>query len=182
MVADDYIIRSIAVDYLNERAESETGGQIGVAAIYLKYNDPDQTTANVIASLLAQLLQKYGSIPTSLLQLYDRHQAYRSLPLYTELEDEFLLLIDAFDKVFVVGMFQRFQAQVSLMVTSRFLDSIHEELVGFEQLEIRAHRADIELFIDAQIQKDRNLAASVRRRPELRAEVKKAVLQNAEDM
>ena len=68
------------------------------------------------------------------------------------------------------------------MITSRFLDSIKEELEDFAQLTIKAHRSDIELFIDHQIQKNENLRKVVQRSSTMRADIKQRVIETAEHM
>jgi hypothetical protein len=53
---------------------------------------------------------------------------------------------------------------------------------GFEHDEIKANRADIELFIDAQIRKNRHLRKIVERSPSLRNDMKDAIVQTADEM
>ena len=61
----------------------------------------------------------------------------------------------------LVEQLRRFQDVVQILVTSRFLGSIQEELEDFVQLEKKANRSDIELFIDRQIRKNKNLRKAV---------------------
>jgi hypothetical protein len=75
-----------------------------------------------------------------------------------------------------------FQPKLHLLITSRFLDSIAEELSSFERFEIKANKADIELFIDNQIRKNRNLRKHVEKSSTLRDDIKTSVVRTAEDM
>lgn len=68
------------------------------------------------------------------------------------------------------------------MVTSRLLESIQEELEDFEQLEIKAHKSDIELFVDRQIRKNKNLRRIVQKKPTLREDIKEEVVKTAENV
>ena len=82
----------------------------------------------------------------------------------------------------LVERLQGFQSNVQLMITSRYLDSIAEELEGFARFEIKANKDDIELFIDHQIRKNRNLRRIVEKSPSLRQDMKVAVVKTAENM
>jgi predicted RNA-binding protein YlqC (UPF0109 family) len=68
------------------------------------------------------------------------------------------------------------------LVTSRLLESIQEELEDFEQLEIKAHKSDIELFVDRQIRKNKNLRQIVQKITTLREDIKEGVAKTAENM
>lgn len=74
------------------------------------------------------------------------------------------------------------EPQVRLLVTSRHLDSIEEDLRDFERLEIKANKADLELFINHHIQKNKNLRRVVQKGPTISDDVKFAVVRTAEDM
>lgn len=101
---------------------------------------------------------------------------------------EVFLVIDALDECSdelrwgLMEKLRECQPQVRLMITSRFLESIDEELEDFERLEIKANKADLELFIDHHIQKNKNLGRVVEKSPGMRVDIKEAVVKTAEDM
>ena len=76
----------------------------------------------------------------------------------------------------------RLPSSLHLLITSRYLDAIAEELENFERCEVRANPEDIELFIDHQIKKNRNLGKLVQKAPFLRMDIKNAVVKTAENM
>ena len=76
----------------------------------------------------------------------------------------------------------QYQPKLQLLITSRFLDSIAEKLSDFERFEIKANKADIEIFIDNQIKKNRNLRKHVAKSSTLRDDIKTSVVRTAEDM
>ncbi|KAH0536013.1 hypothetical protein FGG08_007096 [Glutinoglossum americanum] len=190
---------SIVVNHLRrQRPQLEDGEGIGVAIIYLKYNEPDQTLGNLLGSLVKQLVEEQGAVPKSLRELYGRHHARGTSPSLDEVSGILSSLVETYTKVsFIVdaldecseevrwGLVEKlrgFKPKVHLMITSRFLDSIEEELEGFERLDIKANRADIELFIDQQILKNKNLRRIVEKSPAIRDDIKEGVVRTAEDM
>ncbi len=60
---------SIIVNHLRRERAEHMKSSIGIAVIYLKYNEPEQTLDNLLASLLKQLAQEYDSIPGALLDV-----------------------------------------------------------------------------------------------------------------
>jgi len=60
--------------------------------------------------------------------------------------------------------------------------NIEEELEGADKLEIKANKADLELYIDRQILKNKNLRKVVEKSPSIRQDVKSAVVVTAADM
>lgn len=99
-----------------------------------------------------------------------------------------MVVVDALDECSdqirwgLVETLRKLEPNVRLMITSRPLESISQELVDFERLEIKANRADIELFVDQQIRSNVNLRRIIQRSPGLRHDIKAAVRRNAEDM
>lgn len=153
---------------------------------------------NLLASLLKQLAQEHDSIPDALLKIYEHHRERNTPPSVDEVFEALSSVIEAYKEVFfivdaldecpeevrwgLVEKLQSFQPKVRLMITSRYLDSIAEELADFGQFEIKANKADIELFIDYQIRKNRNLRRTVEKSPTLRRDMKIAVVKTAENM
>lgn len=75
-------VRSIIVNHLRrQRTEFEGDGHnnIGIAVIYLKYNDPEQSLNNLLASLLKQFIEDQELVPNALYALYERHFDHKTL-------------------------------------------------------------------------------------------------------
>jgi hypothetical protein len=113
------------------------------------------------------------------------------LPISIEAFSEVYFVLDALDECSdevrwgTVGRLRELsesQPKVRILILSRFLGDIGEELKEFERLEIKAHQDDIELFIDGQIQKSPNLRRAVEKSHSLRGDIKEAVLRTAKDM
>jgi hypothetical protein len=160
-------LRSIIVNYLRRQRTEDEGSShddVGVAVIYLKYNDPEQSLDNLLASLLKQFIEDQGVVPDALHILYDRHADHRTSLSTDEIIDALKSTIKSYSKTFIVvdGLdecdekvrwdlierLKQFHETAHIIITSRYLDSICEELEEFEQFEIKAHGLDIERYID----------------------------------
>jgi hypothetical protein len=190
------------VNYLRRQVrQSSVGVGVGIGFIYFKYNSPEQTLCNVLASILVQLAQGQPNLPDHLRDLYQRCQDINIAPSLTDLSEALPISIEAFSEVYfvldaldecsdevrwgTVGRLRELsesQPKVRILILSRFLGDIGEELKEFERLEIKAHQDDIELFIDGQIQKSPNLRRAVEKSHSLRGDIKEAVLRTAKDM
>lgn len=192
------VLASIIVNHLRRGRNEAMKNNRGVAVMYIKYNEPEQTLENLLGSLLRQLIENTDSIPPAVLELYDHHRYRNTSPSVDDLCGSLLLVIDSFAEVFLIidaldecseelrwellERLETIEPHVHLLITSRYLDSIDEELKLFSRIEIKAHRADIELFIDHQIKKNRNLRKIVERSCALRCDIKDTVVKTAEDM
>ena len=119
--------------------------------------------------------------------MYD-HRYRNTSPSVDDLCGSLSLVIDSFAEVFLIidaldecseelrwelleGL-ETMEPHVHLLIAARYLDSIDEELKLFSRIEIKAHRADVALFIDHQIKKNRNQCKIVERSHALRYEIK----------
>lgn len=192
------VLASITVNHLRTGGNEAMKHNRGVAVTYVKYNEPEQTLENLLGSLLRQLIESTDGIPPAVLELYDHHRHRNTSSSVDELCETLLLVIDSFTEVFLIidaldecsedlrwellERLETIEPHVHLLITSRFLDSIDEELKLFSRMEIKAHRADIELFIDHQIKKNRNLRKIVERSQALRRDIKDTIVKTAEHM
>lgn len=161
----EYLRRQREANHININA--------GISIVYLRYNDTDQTLENVLASIVKQLAAERDSNLKLLEELYEHHiyrnttlsldEISRALSSLVNEYPEFFLVIDALDECSedlrwgLMDCLRELLPKISLMITSRYLDSIDEELNDFERLEIKANKADLELFIDHNIEKNKNL-------------------------
>ncbi len=190
--------RSIIINYLRQSRPEDSKDRIGITFIYLKYNETDQTFDNILSSLLEQLLQDSENIPPSLLSLYERHGDRNTSPTIDEISQALSTMIDSHEEVFciidaldecnedlrweLVERLENLGPKLRVLITSRYLDSIAEELEVYQRFEIRANKADIELFIEHQIRRNRNLRKIVDKSPSLRDDIKRGVFNTAENM
>ncbi|KAL8690273.1 MAG: hypothetical protein Q9218_004239 [Villophora microphyllina] len=192
------VMASIIINYLRHNRPEESKGSVGIAFIYFKYNETDQTFENVLSSLLQQLLQDSEDIAPNLLSLYERHRDRNTSPTTSEISQalstmienhkEVFCVIDALDECHetirweLIEKLESLGPKVRVLITSRYLDSIAEELDTYQRFEIRASKADIELFVEHQIRRNRNLRKIVQRSPSLRDDIKQGVFNTAENM
>ncbi|KAL4804848.1 hypothetical protein BDV18DRAFT_161941 [Aspergillus unguis] len=187
------VIASIVVEDVREQAKRTNG--IGVAFTYLKYNQPEQTFANVLGSLLQQLVVPDAvDIPESLQNAFEASGGplgvdglLKEIKTAITLYQQTFIIIDALDECRpdfrwqLVEFLQDFDCH--LLVTSRIPEDLDEELKDFKSVEIKANKADIELYIDQEIKKDkRRLSKFVTRRPQLRREIKEAMVKTVDKM
>lgn len=172
--------------------------EVGVAMMYLNYTDHQQTLENILGSFLAQLAEDHEPLLPFLRDLYERHRAYRTSPTLSDLSKALSDISNLYKRIYVVldaldectddvrweliEILREIEPRVHLLVTSRDLNSIEEELQDFERQEIKANKADLELFIDHHIQKNKNLRKIVQKSPTISEDIKVAVVTTAEDM
>lgn len=82
----------------------------------------------------------------------------------------------------LIEQLRHFHEIAHIIITSRYLDHICEELEDYEHFEIKAHESDIELYIDRQIRKNRNLRRIVQKNPQMRNDIKRGVVKTADKM
>lgn len=190
--------RSIIINHLRQGRPEESKGLVGITFIYFKYNETDQTFDNILSSLLKQLLQDSEDIPPDILSLYERHRDRKTSPKIDEISQALSTMIQSHEEVFciidaldecnedlrweLVDKLETLGPKLRVLVTSRYLDSIAEELEVYQRFEIKANKADIELFIEHQIRRNRNLRKIVEKSPSLRDDIKKGVFNTAENM
>ncbi|EON66215.1 hypothetical protein W97_05608 [Coniosporium apollinis CBS 100218] len=194
------VLAALVVEQLRRRRVEISGNRnkFGVAVVFLRYHDPEHTLHNILASLIKQLVQERDSVPDQLRELFDNHCGQETTASLEDILDALSALVETYNMVHIVvdGLdecndevrwmlvekLQGLPPNVCLMLTSRFLETIDEELADFERMEIKAHKDDIELYIDAQIRKNRNLRRMVQRSPALRQDIKDVVTKTAQDM
>lgn len=146
---------------------------------------------------MKQLVEEQEAVPDLLQALYDRHCDCKTSPSLDSLAKALDSSIKAYTKVFFIvdaldecdeeirwGLLDQLRKfeDVHIMITSRILESIEEELDDFEKMEIKAHKSDIELYVDRQIRKNRNLRRMIQKSPALRDDIKEEVVKTAKNM
>ena len=189
--------RSLIVNHLRHGLSGDSKGRIGIMFMYLRCNETEQTLDHTLSSLLEQLLQESENIPPNLFGLYERHQDRITSPTTDEISqplstitkshETVCCIIDALDECpeslrwELVESLQSSGPTLRVMVTSRYVDSIAEELDNYQPFEIRVNKADIELFIEKQSRRNNKLQKTVERSPSLRNDIKQRVVNTAEN-
>ena len=165
--------------------------------MYIKYNEPDQTIDNIFATFLKQLAQECASLPIPLVELYEHHHDRNTSPTLSEILEALSAVLEEYREVYCVldaldecseelrwdllENLRQLQPKLRLLVFSSYLDIIAEFFQPYERFEIKANKAGIELFIDNQIKRNKNLLKLVHRSPTLRNEIKRGVVETAEN-
>lgn len=151
-----------------------------------------------MGSLFKQLISEVEDVPQACLRLFESH-GHANIPVSDNVITRLgASLCKSFTDLYFVldgldecsdevrwGLMERLRdmlPHVRLLVTSRYRDDIKEELYDFIPAEIHADKADVEIFIDDQIQKNRHLSRKVDQSPRLRADIKEAVVRTAQGM
>ncbi|KAF2796045.1 hypothetical protein K505DRAFT_222466, partial [Melanomma pulvis-pyrius CBS 109.77] len=191
------VLASIVINHLRQSRGEDLRAEVGVAVIYLKYNEPEQVVSSLLGAVLRQLIQDSNILDQAVQDLYEHHRQRSTPPplesivlllqkTFQTYKDAFLV-IDGLDECEeetrwdLIDQVNKFPG-VRVMVTSRYLSSIEEELENFVRFEIKANKMDMELYIDYQVQRNRNLRRMVQRAPRLRQDIKSAVVKTAENM
>ena len=183
---------------MRQKSQHIIPDDVGIVCIYLRYNDPEQTPYNLFASIIKQLTTEASKVPQSLRDLYERHHDQISPPSLVEILEVLanlankysglFFVIDALDECSdeirwdLVERIRELRPNVHLLITSRPSDIIDSELEGFARMDIKADKADLELFIDRHISKNKNLQRVVQKSPAMRGDIKEAVVKTAEQM
>jgi Cdc6-like AAA superfamily ATPase len=163
------MLTSIVIDYLTNSIQ---GKNISTAYIYCNYRSQlEQTSVNLLASLLKQLLQRGSFISDNVKNLYERHINTKSRPTLDEVSTALHseigryirvhIIVDALDEcadddgtrkllLYRLRLLQANSA-LNLMVTSRFIPKIQQEFQSALQLEIRASDQDVQRYLEGQM-------------------------------
>ena len=189
---------SIIINHLRRERSDSMKRDVGIAFLYLKYNETDQTLDNLLGNLLRQFVQETEFLSPSLLELYEHHRSRSTSPTSNEIVDilttaleslkEAFLIVDGLDECDetlrwdLIEQLEKFQPKLRLLITSRHLDTISEDLDQFERIEIRANPEDIKLYIDHQMKKNRHLRRIIQRAPKIKDDIRSAVVRTADSM
>ena len=163
------MVAAIAIDHLSRTIQNDTNG---VAYMYCNYQSrADQNTTILLAAILRQLVQAQRSIPESVLRLHEHHSSRGTRPSLDEIFGTLQSVLRNFSNVYLVidaldecldqdGTRTRLLARVrdlqkeanlNLMVTSRFIPELEEEFEHVRRLEVRANHEDVKRFVTDQI-------------------------------
>jgi hypothetical protein len=195
------MMAAMVIDHLSRTIQNDTNG---VAYVYCSYKmRADQNTTILLAAILRQLVQAQRSIPEPVSRLHEHHSSRGTRPSLEEIfsvlqsilrdYSSVYLVVDALDEslgkdythsqlLTRVRDLQK-EANLHLMVTSRFIPEIEEEIKEkFKQatrLEVRASNEDVERYIMGQMYR---LPKWIRRDDELQGLVQDKIVEAADGM
>lgn len=180
------MIAAIVVDHLWKAFEGEN---VGIAYIYCNYKRQEtQTTIDLLAAVLKQLVQECPLYGGPVAVLHERHADRRTRPSLDEIcsalrsvltnYSKTYIIIDALDeckdsdgtrrKLLTTLRNLRTRTDVRLLVTSRFVTRIEQLFQGSPMLEIKASEKDVKRYVAGQLHR---LPKCVHRDPGLQAEI-----------
>jgi Cdc6-like AAA superfamily ATPase len=187
------VITSIVVDYLCTRVQNDAS--VGIAYLYCNFRrQQEQKPADLLTSLLKQLVQERSSVPETVKSLYERHKVKRTRPLLDEILKVLhsvvtdysvaFIIIDALDECQVSdGSCGKFLSELfhlhaitgaNLFATSRFIPEVVNKFEGSIKLEIRANNEDVLRYVDERI--PQLLQFRISKYPDLQNTIRKEIL------
>jgi hypothetical protein len=191
------MITVIVVDHLCTKFQNDAS--VGVAYIYCNFRRQNkQKPADLLASLLRELVEGQPSVPENVKRLYECHKdkPRPSLDdmlkvLHAVITDCFrtFIIMDALDECQVSdGGRKRFLLEIrnlqaktgaSIFATSRFIPEIMKEFEGSVSLEIRASGEDVQRYLDGHMSQ---LPSFVLRSPNLQEEIRNEIIKAVDGM
>lgn len=192
------VMSSIIFNHLRQNRDEAHKSRFGLAIVYLRFNEPEQTLDNVLGSILRQLLQDGGTIPDAVAGLYMHHQERSTAPTTEDMVNTLTSVLSTYDNVSVIidaldesseefrwallDAIEQLPANLRMLITSRNLEAIADDLEDFYHYELVVDTGDLELFVDRQTRKDRNLRKLVTRTPSLIDDLKREIVKTAQGM
>lgn len=181
--------------YFNQDAD------VVVAYLYCNYNrQSEQDLHQILATIVRQLFQERTLIPDAVTKLYVRHRDRQTRPSIDELKSllqilvqlhrQVFILVDALDECSIRGRCRdlfldelfllqaQTKASVNILATTRFVPDIVDCFSTHPRLEIRAHREDIERYLDTRMPE----IACARQRPKLQGQIKAKITDSVDGM
>ena len=189
------IMAAIAVEYLLRTTQDDNAP---VTYFYCNYKRQDrQSSAQILRALLKQLVESNVNVPPAVQGLYSQHAERRTSPSQQDVTKALHSMISEYGKLFIVvdaldecasrdrsallSAMHSLQTQgcVKLLVSSRYLPEVREEVTPELDLEIRATDSDVEVFLRGNLD---GLSSCVRKSPDLQEEVVTAILGTVDGM
>lgn len=159
----------------------------------------EQTAYDLLASLLKQLAQDQSSLPGSVKELYDQHQAKKTRPSINEISKALQIVAAMFSRVFIIvdaldecqtsgkcrstllGEIFDLQAKTkaNFFATSRRIPEIERKFKGYPSLEIFASDEDVHRYLDSHMSE---LPECVLKKLDLQEEIKSQIVKAIDGM
>ena len=185
---------------INNLEQTFTSEDVGIAYIYCNYKDPEQTSANLLGSLLKQLLERRPAVIRNIRDIYItrcRKQIQLTITEYVgtlqKIVSEFsqvFIVIDALDELaeangtreLFIKEIQKLLPKVHLLVTSRWVPSIQQQLETPLHVEIRASDKDITEYLKERMAVATRLQRHVKEDPQLQETIIRTIVKNCQGM
>jgi Cdc6-like AAA superfamily ATPase len=182
------ILTSLVIEELTSHFHDDK--RIGVAYIYFNFQRRDEQNVDAsLASLLKQLAEWQPSLPTSVKDLYNRHNNKRTRPSVDEISktlhsvaalySKMFIIVDALDECqtsnscrtkFLAEIFNlQGKYRLNIFATSRFVPEVTTKFSQSILLEIRARDQDVQRYLEGHINQ---LPSFVQQDQELQEEIK----------
>ena len=177
------LLASIIIEHIQQNCQS-TGDAL--AYIYCEYSlQKEQTVINLVSSIIQQLVERLPVLPSSVINLHERHKQQGSCPALTEwttLLEECLplfstisIVVDALDECTeednarekLISVIQQLGPNVRILCTSRPLMSFEGSFGKFTRLEVQANDHDVQLFLRQRIEQEARLRTHTQSKPSL---------------
>ena len=160
----------------------------------------EQTTANLISSLVHQLVLRRPVISEEIRNAFSYHNGRKTRPsaedwlrlLDAEIKEisRAFVIIDALDEFYeaeagknsLLRMLGSLKSSVKLLITSRHILSNEYGIEPDYLIEIRASDEDIKKYVETQIADNSQLAGHVKKDPNMKVLMAKNVAENAQGM
>lgn len=194
-------LRSAVISYLERRFYQDN---VAIAFLYCSYKERDtQTLQNLIGSLIQQVVQRNPEVPDDLRNLYNTHDKIKPPTPATPAEcfsvlcnqlsncTRVFFVIDALDECNtdtrsdICDWIQQLKTRtgnINMMVTSRDIPEVEEDIKPTDRLDILANDNDIEIYVEEKIETMSRLKRHIIKDPELRNLVKQTVRDSAKGM
>ena len=191
-------ITSTVIDHLSTRFQNNS--DIGIAYVYCNFRrHQEQKPADVLMSLLRQLVQEQPHMPEDIKSLYNSHKVKRTRPSMDKISKALnsvvamcsrtFIIVDALDELqlpdggrrILVSELFNIQAKTgaSLFATSRFIPEIIKDFEGSVLSEIRANDEDVQTYVGGHLPL---LPICVLRSPALQEKIKAEIISAVDGM
>ena len=188
------MMSSIVVDDL--RKTYGDNDRIGIACLFCSYKrQNEQGSADLLASLLKQLVQVHEVLPDVVEALHKEHSKRNTRPSFKDLSEVLHSVANGYSRVFIIidaldecknadGDRERLlhkifklqsQARISVFAASRFIPEIQKEFEGSISLEIRASDEDVKRYVDGHMPRLFCVKRNTEMQEKIKTEVVKAV-------
>ncbi|KAF3067912.1 26S proteasome non-ATPase regulatory subunit 10 [Trichoderma lentiforme] len=190
---------SYIIDIL--RKERCNNDDVGIAYIYFSYKDTEiQTSVNILASLLEQLISRRPGFLSDLRSLYAEHTKENTRPSIADIGSLLQNIVFSFSKVFIIidaldecaevddvrsitlTELKKLQHRMLLLVMSRPMPDPEGLLKDAIRINVEASLTDIRNYIEQRIDNTRSMQKHVAGVPELRHRIVTVILQKIKGM
>lgn len=193
------VLVSVVITYLQQQFTIDC--DIGVGYIYCSYKaHGSQTSANLIGSLLQQIVQRTRmTLSSEIMAYYEEFSDVGKGPTLSQichlLETEtrrlnhVFIVIDALDECeettreTLILCLSKLSPKIRLLITSRHMPMVNDEaaLQGLNYLEIQASDMDIRKYLEQRLT-ERRMSRHIRNDPELKETIVRTIVGKAQGM